>query len=109
MLLELTVMCRKQQMGGVDAEVRQLTEAGRREWASKLDQVVARLEVEARELDKFDEATRRNKEIIENDFDTNKGKVVQILLDSVMRVELTVPETVKSVLKKQEEQGSDSD
>lgn len=71
--------------------------------------MVARLEVEARELDKFDEATRRNKDIIESDFDNNNAKVVQILLDSVMRVELTVPETVKSVLKKQEEQGTDSD
>jgi hypothetical protein len=78
-------------MGGVDAEVRQINEAGRRDWQNKLESVVARLEVEARELDKFDDASRKNKAVIETDFHANKAAVVQLLLDSVMDVELSVP------------------
>jgi hypothetical protein len=42
-------------------------------------------------LDKFDEATRKNKAVIDTDFHANKAAVVQLLLDSVMKVELSVP------------------
>ena len=78
-------------MGGVDAEVRSIVEAKRRTWNAELDKVVDRLATEAKELEQFDKLSLKHKGTIEADFEKNKDKVVEMLIDAVMFVELEVP------------------